>query len=1367
MPSMPRQRSTIHPGHQPRSRVRPPRVPHPRVYDFVISRMRAADNSQRDIPARILLLRYRSGDPSSEQLFLDQMPVPREAWDYDVADRILSWRGAYGGGRLHMGHDGLRATGLIGLDSLGDSCSVQAGSTAIFDCSVALDTGALYKSDGGKITGLTWDPTSSAWQNATWKANENRLRLTYTFTPPSDPFGDPSFTFGFVDSVTGESWSADFPGNCLASLKLVTQNGQNVWSLAFSQGSPPGGSPAPSGPDSVFPFMMQAVEDVWATSITGVLVIDKPAPQGALVGLQGQAPSAAASGYYRTSPDAAPFGVFGGGMTIGGRAILPARLIGSVLHWEGLAPADQQRTGLPERGSVSLQADGATRSERLGVRVTRLGVAEALASIAQHHELHPDLHARVVSMQQALSDPAPDGPGLMGMNPFAQDAQGAWGDAVQAAVRQDLSVIMNSCIPSDLWNLLYPGHPQPPLTDYLAQVADSAVDGVPDPKSFYRSLATAVLTQGMANGSDAFCRNLNGPRAAAWLKTQLSTSPVYNAHGQKLFQHEWQNRFNATAAYLADQGPTSPNLTKYATQIDGQVQSAVTEINQKVTADASVKQDLIKQVQNAGNYATQNHLYWAFWFYLKNTTPGMLANIAIQMSFDTGSSDGTTLSRAMQQAAAVLTALDPSGFFARQYTDTLNTYLVTNILPSMFGFTKNSSDFDMVKKYLEAFRDTNLTNADQAIAAAAQQIADLLAAENADQMLHDSIEALRTAAELAEQVIALPIIADKFVDWFQQTYPKFASVGKVFGSLLIAGVTGLAIFNLISEFKDFDKLSPAQQDQLITNALQFGVEIVAAVVKRGVAIRDIMSLDGLTKYERAAAVGKALATGEAEGVLDDGLLKIGNAFGRWVSGTASVVEDEIDTAIRDTAYVFEGTAEEETSLLTEFLGDSMEEFVATRLGPLFILAGIGFSIYTLVEGEGDLQIANDVLNIVGGSLMVLAIVGEWAISYGLIAADGIMASIISFAGPLAILAGLAGLGLMIAEMFQKPPDPVEEFVNNYAAPAGFAVSSQSSSIDYAVAYENPDQDKLLMVGFSLSAKAKKYLLANDDGSIGVGDATFLPNCVWLAQTDGLGMSRIATLVRNQDATKPPIPVLLSLMQDSSGLYSISFQPKMPPPTSQSSAAMTEGAKVISQTWLSTPRSGAQLTSKDGYLAAIQSTLQPVLPDAKGNLAPSQASGWLVQTDQGASLSPTRTDGDTFTLRMSAMAPNYMRMADLYFILNSQPSTTQSYGPSFGMYPSTPMTYGLAGKNNVALPAFLSFSKQTGALTPNGSPASMSFSNDFSISAASKTGIGASAAFRITVADTPPTSSGGLMSPSSRQRVSRSVGVASEARLSSA
>jgi hypothetical protein len=63
------------------------RIPYPRVYDLAVSRANTFENSQKGLPARALLIHYRSGDPSSEQLFLDQMPTPRNGWDYKINGR--------------------------------------------------------------------------------------------------------------------------------------------------------------------------------------------------------------------------------------------------------------------------------------------------------------------------------------------------------------------------------------------------------------------------------------------------------------------------------------------------------------------------------------------------------------------------------------------------------------------------------------------------------------------------------------------------------------------------------------------------------------------------------------------------------------------------------------------------------------------------------------------------------------------------------------------------------------------------------------------------------------------------------------------------------------------------------------------------------------------------------------------------------------------------------------------------------------------------------------------------------------------------------------------------------------------------------
>jgi hypothetical protein len=105
----------------------------------------------------------------------------------------------------------------------------------------------------------------------------------------------------------------------------------------------------------------------------------------------------------------------------------------------------------------------------------------------------------------------------------------------------------------------------------------------------------------------------------------------------------------------------------------------------------------------------------------------------------------------------------------------------------------------------------------------------------------------------------------------------------------------------------------------------------------------------------------------------------------------------------------------------------------------------------------------------------------------------------------------------------------------------------------------------------------------------------------------------------------------------------------------------------------------------------------VLPDAKQNYTPSQAQGYLSLS--GGTVLYGGLAG-AFTLRMSGMAPNYMTMSDIHFVLGSIPSQAQKYGPRFGVFPST-MSFQLNG----TLPDFLTFDSKLGSFAPNGGQAS--------------------------------------------------------------
>lgn len=1269
-------------------------------HDYIITKIKAFENAQGEIPERITFIEFNDNS-YKDTLFINQIPVPRWAWSYDKHDKILRWEGLFGGGQIHIQHTEKGGVGVVG--KVGQEISVRASARAQFLCDVALNCGVSYVTSGDAVTDLLWDPTSPQWENADWV--KNRLLLTYTVTQGS-PIDPPSFTFEYEDKETNSSpWDPSL-GSFQANLQLDQGKENMVWDLVFkSQVKPPadlGINPA-TGPDTVYPFWLHAQEDTAASSINGAMEIDDIAPKGTLVGIRGNRVQPQIIGYYQTQVTSAPFGIFDGKIHVDGEVISDSKLEGGRLKWQNLAPHHQEILGLPAKGWVNFNHKGGVARFHKDNKIAfkRLSWRKAIQQLKLHKDLHQNVNAKLSEQENQLADPAPTIQGLLPMTPFRQNTEGAWGDAVQTAVREDLSEIMNSFVDPNIWKLLFPGVPKPTLTGRLAEVANSPVQGVADPQEWYKSLGTAVMTQGMANSSDSNSKNMNGPRAAVWLKQEVANSAVYQAHSQLLFQYHWEDLYPTIADYLTDQ---SENEASYEPIVDNKTQSSIADINQNVQVDPSsppdLKEKLIQQVQEAGQYAKTNKLFWAFAFYNYNTAPAILANIAIQMGVSTGNADGTALSRMFQQNITVLTSLDPSGYFAKQYNQTINTFLSTNILPSMYGFNGDNSSFSLIKEYLQAFVNQNINNENESVAQSAAQIQEILDQENSDEIIQNSIEAIQTFSDAISETLALPYIANQFENWFPETYPTLAKTANVFGTVLIGGLTGLATFSLILEYKSWDELSDGERAEIITNTVQLGLQLVSAVVQRGVRVYAVFGAEGMTAMQRAGAVGKILFSGEADG-LEDGLLKISNNMARWVGDTEGSLEIEAIAAVRIAGEVDEATA----SLTAEVFGRNLDEFIATRIGPVFILAGIGFSIYSAVTGDGGIALGVDILNIASGSLSLFAIAGTWAIEGGFLAADGIMAGIVAVAGPLAIVAALAGVGLMLYELFKKKPDPIKEFVDDYVRPAGFYVASKCSSIDYAIPYALNDDSKLLMVGFTLAVN-NQTLIVNPDEAISLGEATNLPNCVWSVQTDGVGMSQIFALI-NQGEDKGLAVMLLSLMSDNT----ISFQPKI---TNNNSVG--DEVPVQTQTWLSTPRSNAQTTNNDTDLASLNLSFQPVFPDKDGNYNPQQARGGMVLGNNGVQYSATST-GDVLTLTMVGMAPNYMKMSDLSFLQGSIPSAQQSFGPSFGINPSTPLSFDLSP----ALPPFLDFVKETGKIKPNGGTADTPMQTAYTITVSNKLG----------------------------------------------
>lgn len=1240
-----------------------------------VLRHRNPTDKAKSIPVYVSLVNSGSTPGEYDQLFIDFVPIPRSAWTYNAKDKVLIWKDQLGGGQLFFTHAGYGwGYGVINPGLFG--IAVSASATANFTCAVAENTGATCIVDGQQVTGFNWDITSQSWSKANWQ--QNRLLLSYSYTPGT-PWQPGTVSFSFTDNQTvGQNLPWTPESNFEANLNLgQLNNGQFGWVLDFKSSINPPTDTGASNPDTVYPCWLQANEDMAAQNINGVMAIDNLDPlKGVLIGIQGVQSNPGLMGYYQIENAASPFGIFLGHLIVDGSVVVGSYMEGNTLHWSNLNQNLQKNLGLPVEGAITFTADGTVSSNNSGNEYTvkRLS-AEACQSAIQQTVVYPQVGLKLKQLINAIGSQSLDIQGLLIMSPYNQE-NGQWVDEVQKNVTSDLQAIMNSYVPSDIWSLLFPGTSQPTLSGELQVVANSPVKGVPDPSEWYQTLGTAVMTSGMASGTDPNCKNMNGPRASQWLKNQVASSPVYHAHAQLLFAYEWEQKFSTITQYLEDQQQNTGSAA-YQANINTIVAAQLSDIQNDVQPDPT-DPDMVSKLEaiisDLKNYTNQNNLYWALCYYLYNTSGNILANIAIQMSMSTGSNDPTALSRMFQQNISVLTALDPTGYFSKKYLETINVFMATNILPIMFGFHGDSMDPDMIQIYLQQFVDNNLDSEDQAIKAAAQQIQAILQEKDADQLLAGITQILVSTSSAIDDALSFPLVAQNFLNAFKLAYPKLSSVAGVLCPLVIGGITALNCMMLIKGFTGWKNLNDEEKAELITDASQLGLQLIAAVLKRGVKIYSLFDPEvGLTAWQRFAGVSEIMLKGDSE--LTEGLARISNATARWI-GDAKMTTVTIFEGSEFESVMLVETAEveaEDVSMLVKVFGKNMDEFIGTRITPLFILGAIGFSIYSIIEGENTLEEVSDIINIVGGSLMLVSI--------GFTAAG--FTTLATVAGGFAVVAALAGIGIMIYEMFQTPPDPVQEFVDQYVKPAGFYVSAADSSIDYVTAYPDPNQGNLMMLGFSLGSNGQ-FLSVGSNGNISlVSNNSGTPATTWQVLTDGLGISKIFTIIQ-PDTTQPPVVAYLTLMNDDS----ISFQ---------QGATTQANPSIKTQRWLSVPQGNATLASGTEYLSSLNLLLQPVIPDASGNYEPSNATGYMVQQSTGVVYSETGT-GTNFTLNMSGIAPNYISMKDIKFIEGTTPDSSEVYSPVFGTpFVSTPCSFSITP----ALPSFLQFSTDSGAIQPNG------------------------------------------------------------------
>lgn len=1271
----------------------------PRIYDLSISRINSKNSEGIAIPKRISMVYVSEGDQSQNALFIDKTPIPNTIWRYDILENVIRWEHIFGGGEIRLTSDQKGGQGVVGLGNL-KSAGIRATATVQFRCNTAEfpcvdeETCPIKPEGDGAVSKLNWYPDSDEWKNGCW--HSERLLLQY-ISHQESPDGPPVVDFTFTDLAANTDWVVGENGSSgTGQIGMgIGSDGLTKFLVHFSgvpvPPIPMGYIPtdtdcSPSGrfPTAVWPFFLDAEEDAGAVVIEGAMHTVFPYPSSKNVGFQGIREFPTVTGYYRSNRSDTIFGVFDGKIEVNGEVVAKGHVTNNTLFWSELSQDHQRALKLPAQGQVRFDPTGSrTAGRHQPIRIERVSAEEAIDRLSENDSYHPAIGKSCRSYSKNTKSGDLSILELSAMTPFDQDENNVWYDAVQERVTDDFFDIMVDAIPDDLWESLFgpSGYERDPLTGEVALISNIGTENYPVPSVWYESLSTAVLTSGMSEGDNDNCKLMNGPRANQWLQQEVPTSEVYEAHGLELFSLRWpevEENVN-TQKYLDDQ---AQGTQAQKDEINQWREFEKADIDQFVVDEIdedgnSVNQQLKDVVDEAADYALDNDLYWAHKHFAYLTQTSVMANIETILADPT---DNTKLSRYFQQNSCTLTALDKTGFFARQYNLMFNTFLGESILNSMYGFEGDIVDFSIIVQYLETFVDENLESANEELREMAEAIDEILQAENAEEILHDSIDLFFHISEGVWYYRNLEYIAYYWQYGFSAKYPEYQQSAGKFGTALATGMSVMSTLNMVTMYKHWDELTPEERAGLVMGSIQRAVQITAGLAKGSVTMGTIFKVDGLSKWQRVKGASKAFL-GRESGVLTDGMLDVGNSMAQWLGDTYGTYSERQKWS--NLTPLHQDMEIKKKSMTKKVFGRNLDEFMATRVGPVMILGSIGLSIANIAAGDTGVDLAIDIMEIVAGALEIFALVGGYMVEIGMIAAEGIAATMVSFAGPLAIVAALAGLCLLLYRRFHKEPDPVEEFVNNEVAQAGFKVLSRCSAIDYAVPYVDDNGEN--KVGFSLTTGGN-HLVCDPDGNVSLGSLTETPSTVWVSATSGTGMSEIA-VVDEFDGISYTTGWLLSLMSDNT----VCFHERVDLSQPQEGSSPT----VVSQMWYSTSESNAITNSSDSYLVSMNISFESLTPDAEGTYNANTRSGHLVATSSGVTW---KNDGSKtiFNLAMEFMAPNNVFMADLNFMEGVEPFTTLTYGPSFGINPSNPTTFTV----NPALPSYLSFNASEGTITIN-------------------------------------------------------------------
>ena len=1142
-----------------------------------------------------------------------------------------------------------------------------------FDVALSIDAGAYVEPTGNQLK-LNWDVNSDAWKGANWSTNE----MDYSYSVRPVGTRGSIFSVSFTDNQTEVVWDVDNDPNNYNGFAYITMSSKGE--VTFAKGI----ADKPSNPDrkstnfpQIFPDNMVYDMNELGVIFDGAMSIGSKVEDVLVYAIHGTAKNPLILGEYILRSDSRPkstFSVSNGKLLLNKVEIPKSGVKHNTLWWNDLSEKQVKSSGLPPMGQFEFSKDG-----KSGIILKKSKEEKFLTAKAR-----------------PLSTPAPTDLNiyaLLAMDPNAESSDGTT-DVVQGAAMEDFYKIIQYYMDDNLRTQFISLNPPD-----MSGIEGIARDNPEANSKFYGFLSIPYLVNALANSTDKASDKLNANRAGKMLNKGFlyddGYRKAYQDQTQQLYTLRFEDYFPLMAEFLTDQNVNGETYDKVISQDSEQWIATMQPVEPETADDKNARLSSIEIIQNLANRAIQQNLYWAYELFRYATSNYFLTWLQAQLLSPNASSQ--TLSMTIKKYVTLLQVLDPSGEFSVEYLNYIKQYQFMSILPQLLNLQDVSEDFNIIMmQVLQEFIDTYVNSSDPDMAEAANELQAQIELNN-----------LQPYFDIFNMVVQQNPGGSwsNFVDLFTNEITK--KVGK--GALKVANlfVTGVAATSIIfvitgtTKWSDMTKVDQASFVVLsfsLFQKLSFGVikgviKAKAAFVASGGSWVDSVSTFFLGKWKFPAQPAEYLESGFAKWLVD-------TKGPSGQAGTTALLAAENAEEIMVT--------ERSMSKMERAFGKNLNEFVATRLAAVFATINIVLSAIQLSNSDTGIEKAMNSMFLISGILEMVSIVGTWAISAASIAAGSTLATVFGVASALGVIAAVVGTIIMVVILatHKDPPTPLENFVNDQAAKAGYKMD-KGVDIDYFQPSSIDDQINALGIAISETSGYDKCIRALPDHTLDLSTLSYGSDTVWEIDTDQFGYAKFATTIYPKETTS--VSILLKLKNGKLiGEGSVAEEDE----NSYKWVCGITGEPVYTTT--SQEIGGNNVTQK--FLQSATFTIKNFASSKKGiddylNIV----NGKLVVNEN-----PTE-----WVLSMQGMKPSHLTYQD--FILNSYYKTAASY-PKLDQPGSD---YGKKWSITPALPDFLEFDTQTGTISQKGPV--VNFTGNFTVTVTNHYG-SAKATFMVKATD---------------------------------